>query len=145
MAGYSSSTAGKFFFGRTDIGNYMRRWILRLPWLHLRLHNILRSDKGRDLHDHPFDFISIILRGSYTEITPGPDGTKVEKVWPRFSVIRRKAEDLHALKLHAGPVWTLVIAGQVRRKWGFMTKNGWIPWTKYEQLFPEQEEAAEQE
>jgi len=31
------------------------------------LHHILRSDKDRHLHDHPWDYSSIILKGGYFE------------------------------------------------------------------------------
>ena len=67
-----------FFSGRwglyaEHLGNYMRRWIARCPWFTLRLHNILQSDEGRDHHDHPFDFTSLILRGGYVEHRPGCD------------------------------------------------------------------------
>jgi len=121
----------RWFIGRTDIGNYMHRWVLRTPWFQLRLHHILRSDKGRDPHDHPFDFRSFLLSGPYTEHTP-----QGVKVWPRFSFIKKKAEDLHFLELHDGPVWTLVFATRERRVWGFQTPDRWVPWHEYFRLFP---------
>lgn len=58
-----------FWFERNDIRDYMRRWILHHPWGTIRLHHILRSDDGRDLHCHPWDFVSFMLIGEYTEVT----------------------------------------------------------------------------
>lgn len=141
------------------LGDYMRRWILRTPWGTLRIHNILRSDLDRDLHDHPFDFTSFLMKGGYYETTrwvcvdagtvapeertksalhpftaePGHkvgDVIEHERYHPRFSVIRRKAEDLHKLRLDK-PVWTLVITGPWKRRWGFMTREGWVYWKDY--------------
>lgn len=115
-------------FGRSDIyfeGDlYMRRWrIGPKSWPGLRLHHIVRSDRDRELHDHPFWFVSIMLRGSYTEHLH--DGTVTTYSAPR--ILFRSAMTLHRLELES-PVWTLVFRGAYRREWGFMTRLGWIPW-----------------
>ncbi len=128
---------GPFRLYRHDIGDYMHRWLLTLPGgKMLRLHHILRSDAGRDFHDHPFDFTSFLLTGGYFEykpITEYPSGKKhkFRLWWPRFSIVRKQAEDLHSLEL-TKPVWTLVLTGPRRRVWGFQTPTGWVPWTEYE-------------
>lgn len=64
-------TAKKWFFGREDLGGYMKRLLLKTPWFTLRFHRILRSDEGRDFHDHPWEFSSLILSGGYVEHRPG--------------------------------------------------------------------------
>lgn len=126
--------------GRSDIflygTPYMRRYrFFNAPrWLGgwgIRVHHILRSDLDRDLHDHPFSFWSFIVAG------PGYVETTVDRVtfWPRFSLVRRRAEDLHRLHLVA-PVWTIVIRGPVRRAWGFRRElpNGayeWVHWKEF--------------
>lgn len=119
------------------LGDYMRRWILQWPGGTLRLHHIMRSDVGRDLHDHPWDFWSLLLTGGYTEVRPArfnphTKQTEPERAiyWPRFSVVRRQAEDLHRLVLRV-PVWTVVWTGPKRRTWGFRTRRGWVPWRSY--------------
>ncbi len=132
-------------------GSYMRRWILRTPFGMLRLHHILRSDTDRHLHDHPFDFVSFLLTGGYHEAVPCPhcdrfDGTNdgcyrckeglKTQYWPRFSVVRKRAEDLHRLTLDK-PIWTLVFSGLKRREWGFQTENGWVPASNYQEMWSE--------
>lgn len=130
----------------SHLGDYMRRWIARSPWGTLRIHNILRSDEGRDVHDHPFDFTSIILRGGYIEHRLGCDclfrGGRTYEIDPSTcreytpgSIVRLKAEEFHRLELHNGPAWTFVIAGPYRRVWGFQTKNGWIRADEYHRRF----------
>lgn len=117
---------------RDDLGGYMHRWIAETPLGTLRLHHILRSDAGRDLHDHPWDFWSLLLTGGYYEVTPDPDvpwATRGRAI-PRWSLVRRKAEDLHQLLLDR-PVWTLVWTGPKRRSWGFQTRRGWVNWRQY--------------
>jgi hypothetical protein len=121
-------------------GSYMRRYIFRTPWFTLRLHHILRSDDDRHLHDHPFDFTSFLLTGGYTETVPCDCGpgcpVQVRHWWPCFSIVRKKAEDLHCLKLDR-PVWTLVFAGPKRREWGFATEDGWVHNEEYAGRWPE--------
>lgn len=104
---------------------YMRRYYTRYDAV--RFHEILRSDADRDLHDHPWDFTSVILEGSYREHT--------RSFWPMTyvpgAVLVRKATDLHRLEVVSGPVWTMVTVGPTLRTWGYMTKHGWIAWDKY--------------
>jgi hypothetical protein len=108
---------------------YMLRWILKLPWGSVRLHKICRSDVGlRALgdvpHDHPFDFVSLLLTGGYVE-ERFEDGVCRRLPWPRGSIVWRRAEDLHRLVLER-PVWTIVVTGPNRRRWGFETPAGWV-------------------
>ena len=101
---------------------YMTRWkFLRLPWFGFRVHKIYRSDLDRELHDHPFTFLSLVLSGGYTEETPGG----VKTYYGPGSLIYRRATDLHRLELDE-PTWTFIIRGQKCREWGFMTQKGWV-------------------
>jgi len=126
---------------RHDIVNaagdpYMERWLARTPRGYVRVHHILRSDDDRALHDHPFDFTSLILRGSYIEHVPAdptrPGGPTVSQRYGPGSILRRRAEDPHRLVLPDGPVWTLVLTEKKRRDWGFHLAEGWLLWSEYE-------------
>lgn len=90
-----------------------------------RFHEILRSDLA-DLHDHPWDFISVILSGRYIETTPD-----TEQEFGVGSVLVRRAEQLHRLTLPDGPVWTFITISPARRRWGFQTHDGWVHWRDY--------------
>ena len=111
-----------------EAGEYMRRYHLKYSKLtSIRFHHILASDPQRDLHNHPWDFISVILSGGYTEHTP--DGS-IRYDAP--CVIRRPAEQFHRLELD-GDAWTYVVTGRVKQRWGFQTDRGWIPHDQYAQ------------
>lgn len=109
---------------------YMRRWHLipRNRWLNIYLHNVVRSDDARALHDHPWASLSIILRGGYCDITP--DGARHYR---RGSIIARSARHSHRLEVFAGGAWTLFITGRRVRDWGFDCPEGWIPWQWHEE------------
>lgn len=109
---------------------YMERFFLlgpnaAAPGSKARYHHILQSDL-QDVHDHPWDFVSVILAGSYIETTP----TSEAEFGPG-SVLVRKAEDFHRLTLRDGPVWSFIVVGPARRRWGFQTGDGWLPWQQY--------------
>lgn len=138
-----SDALGGWALGRDVIesrGNvYMRRWFFWCPWFGIRVHHILRSDPDEHVHSHPWAFISILLTGGYTEMTPlrYVDGTlvpdaagQVPTYHPRWSILRRTSEDLHRLVLDK-PVWTLVFTGPKRKSWGFLTERGMVPWREY--------------
>ena|SRR5689334_5827737 len=109
------------FMRRKIIGDghtiYMKRlYILATPWFGFMFHRLYRPDQQRDLHDHPWSFLSIILRGFYRENTP--EGIQ-ERRWFNW----KSAEDRHSIRFVSRiPVWTFVITGPRRRKWGF-----WVP------------------
>lgn len=108
-------------------GLYLRRFYLspRVRWLPLQvfLHHILLDD-DRNLHDHPWDFVSIILRGSYREFVRCVYAHKVwirEKIARPGSALFNRVEHTHRVEI-IKPVWSLVIARRPRRKWGFWTE-----------------------
>lgn len=54
---------------RGDGSAYLTRWGFRSKWFSVYLHKLDAPDPGTDLHDHPWPFVSIILRGGYVEQT----------------------------------------------------------------------------
>lgn len=96
------------------------------------LHRIHRPDEDRDPHDHPWWFVSIVLKGFYVENRYDEKGHWVRRtVRTRFSVGLRHADDLHDIAVVSPDLWTLIICGPKRRDWGFMTPDGWVAWRNY--------------
>ncbi len=85
----------------------------------VRLHHILKSDL-QDLHDHPWDYRTEILDGSYVEVTE-----RGEAEFVVGDVLTRPARAAHRLVVEA-PVWTLFHFGRFRRRWGYHTPEGWV-------------------
>lgn len=130
----------------SHLGDYMKRWIFRTPWGTLRVHKIQQSDEGRDFHDHPFDFTSLIFRGGYIEHRPGcwcpvwtgdgPVPPSPCRVFLAPTIVRRKATDFHRLELKPwiGSAWTFVISSRYFRPWGFLLRDGsWVHYQEYQQ------------
>ena len=90
------------------------------------LHKILESDEPV-LHDHPWDWGAMILKGGYWE------HTETGKHWRGPGHIRlRKAQDLHWLELAKDengdniPCWSLFFMGKQKHDWGFMKDGQWV-------------------
>ncbi|AAQ63335.1 cysteine dioxygenase [Burkholderia phage BcepNazgul] len=126
-----------------DLANYMhRRWLVKYSRWTLgrcaRIHHILRSDSDRDFHDHPWPYVTIILDGGYTEVTPVYTKANLYKGEHRQyygpgSILVRSAKHLHRLELEPGTTaTTLFIAGRWEQEWGFITNpNFKMYWKDY--------------
>jgi hypothetical protein len=109
-----------------DGREYLRRYfIYESPRFRVYLHKISLSDADPCMHDHPWRFLSIILRGGYREHTP-------KGVFDRKPgrIIYHPLVWLHRLELKK-PAWTILIGGAVKREWGFMTPTGWVHFQEY--------------
>jgi len=59
---------------------HFRRWkIILTPWFAIYIHAIYKADEDKHLHNHPWNFWSFVLKGSYTERLPN------FKLNPRFA------------------------------------------------------------
>jgi hypothetical protein len=105
---------------------YLRRWVLKCRWGSLRLHQWLASDDLRNPHDHAWDFLTLVLRGSYTDISPnGEDELRPGDL--RF----RRAEHQHSVRVNRGGCWSLLVTGPERRVWGFWVQGKFRKRNKY--------------
>lgn len=121
---------------------YMYRWILYVFGYTLRLHRIMRADLARDLHNHPFCFVTIPF-GTYRETYWVPADPVVHPSWLGHIALRtvrrfvpqfRDVKFRHRIvELPNGPVWTFVISGRYQQKWGFFPKpDQFVPWKRTE-------------
>lgn len=133
--------------------DYMHRYYLFLKnrkWFpfNITLHKIVKSDDPI-FHDHPWPFITIVLKGGYWEHVPifNNNGNKFAEfqIWRGpGSVIRRKSKEFHWLELddNVGSATTLFIMGPQQREWGFLidktkSKQQWIHYKNYLENYKE--------
>ncbi|MBU8834420.1 hypothetical protein [Mycolicibacterium goodii] len=125
---------------------YLLRWyvIPRNPVLNVYVHKFLRSDDDRALHDHPWWFVSLILKGGYTEVTAAGRTPRSGLVGGRYrgwdrTLAFRPATFRHRVELwpvveHGKPFlgrrdrrelpcWTLIVTGRRTRTWGFWCRR----------------------
>lgn len=127
---------------------YLRRWwiIPRNRLFNVYLHQFCRDDDDRALHDHPWVSLSIVLRGGYFDITPGPDASYQRRWYGPGAIVFRFARSSHRVELSRYwvswrgvwypsdaevPAWTLFLTGPRIREWGFHCPNGWRHWKEF--------------
>lgn len=138
---------GHLFHG--DGSLYMGRWsVFESRWLSCRLHHIATADFDRHLHDHPWDFFSIVLCGGYAEVRPiltepcflgsPPESGEDMRREAAYTVLRmagamafRRATDRHQVKVVMPDTYTLFIYGPKRQWWGFFTPYGKVYYEDY--------------
>jgi hypothetical protein len=137
---------------------YLERWIFNTGLFAVRVHHFFRSDEDH-VHDHPWWFLTIVLRGSYDDwvscdacggmgLGPLEECETSPSVWRRHpctvcggkkqvigdrmrpGTIRYRSA-LHAHRVVTEGVWTLCITGRKSRDWGFHTPLGWMRQRKY--------------
>lgn len=133
---------------------YMVRWVLILFGYSIRIHHWIRSDDKRYFHDHPWNFLTIVLKGGYDDVSPiyyplqdniklnknqfgtllcdkknngNVIGIKLHETLSFGNFKFRKAEHKHYVDVPKNGCWTLLFCGKQIRKWGF--------WIKVNQFF----------
>lgn len=101
------------------------------------LHRFLKSDPD-DVHDHPWSYATLILRGGYWEWIPQftDTGEKITEIatWRAPGHFRiSNAKSYHRIELDPSvECWTLFMPGRQQRDWGFLNKkNQWIQHEEY--------------
>lgn len=109
---------------------YLRRWFVvpRNPWQNVYLHEFLRSDDDRALHDHPWNNRTLVLSGRYFEHLRGGAIRERREGWNGA----RRAAAAHRVELVPGErAVTLFTTGPVIREWGFWCPQGWRHWRDF--------------
>jgi hypothetical protein len=112
----------------------------------LYLHQFLRDDDDRALHDHPSWAVSYILNGNYIEHTIEAGGIHRRRRIGAGSLRFLPTHHTHRIELNRhvdfngdvlvlGPAkhcWTLFLFGPTVREWGFhCPERGWVHWKDF--------------
>jgi len=130
---YALSTIYKrepdFVVGGRQAPYMLRWWVLpRNRFFNVYVHMFLRDDDDRALHDHPWASLSLLCRGTLTEVTHDSIKTILAGEWSF-----RSATLAHRLVVPPQkecPI-TLFITGPRVREWGFHCPKGWKPWMEF--------------
>lgn len=103
---------------------YLHRWVADFGLFSIRVHHFLRSDDNRNLHDHPWWYCTLVLRGSYRDVSEQGE----ELLTPGKVAFRRA---LHRHTVQTAGVWTFLVTGPQVRRWGFWVKGKFRKANKY--------------
>ena len=131
----------RIIMDRTENEPYLERYYVffkervTFPY-NVFLHKFLKSDPD-DVHDHPLNYFTIILKGGYWEWIPvfNSLGEKFKeyRVWRGPGSFRFGGmNNYHRIELEPGVnAWTLFFVGPKKREWGFLVNNKWIHYEQY--------------
>jgi len=95
------------------------------------IHKFLKSDPD-EVHDHPWPYATLILKGGYYEWVPDFDSNGVmfgqRRYWRGPGHFRIcSPTSYHRIELKPGvTAWTMFMPGPHKREWGFLVNNKWI-------------------
>lgn len=131
----------KLVYDRIDGELYLTRYYIflkdrvKFPF-NVFLHKFHKSDDPV-LHDHPWPYATLILKGGYWEWVPqfNDRGKKIGEIakWRAPGHFRIcSAKSFHRIELDPEvECWTLFMPGPKQRDWGFLVKNKWVQWEQY--------------
>ena len=96
---------------------------MKIGTLHIRIHKIMDKDRSNFYHNHPFNYISIILKGGYNDKTIDIKNGEIKyHKYTIFSIIKRKYSIYHRIEEVKGNTFTLFIA-YGKYKWNVLNPN----------------------
>ncbi len=111
----------------------IRITLIKCSWFSIKIHKALMSDPAIP-HDHPWNYLSIILWGGYYEETLVQGAPYAETMYTRQkwygpgSILYRKGDKFHKLIIPEGKYSiSLIFVGKKWRDWGFWDfYQGWV-------------------
>ena len=129
----------RIIYDRDNLRPYMYRYYLlfkdklteneasrEIPF-NIMLHKICLSDPD-DLHDHPWWYATLVLKGGYWEVTPAG------RFWRGPGHFRISSpQSLHRLEIpsESNSSWSLFFRGPRVKEWGFIKNSQWICHKEY--------------
>lgn len=93
-------------------------------WGNIYLHHFHDSDKGPELHNHPWEWsFGMILTGGYSEERRMPDDSVEAREVNPGSINYITSKIFHRVDLLEKDAWTLFFAGPRTNDWGFWDRN----------------------
>ena len=121
---------------RGPAGTFLVRRGVDLKLFGVYVHDITAPDPGLDMHDHPWAFATLILRGGYSEHYAEARTPELPhfRQWRRGSVHRMRQTDIHRIVDVEPGTLTLVVRGRKTRPWGFyqVTEGLWVDQCDYD-------------
>jgi hypothetical protein len=101
---------------------YLHRWVFVAFGFAIRVHHWIRSDDKRFKHNHPWSYLTFVLKGGYTDVFDAY-GEERRQTLKTFSLAYRPKTHTHYVEVPKGGCWTVLLTPPPSQKWGFFV-NG---------------------
>lgn len=108
--------------------HFKRFAIFQTPRLSLYIHRLFKEDQDAHLHNHPWNFLTLVLRGCYfAEAEDGHWYLKRPGTWSRMT-----RDHYHKIaEIDEGPVTTLFLAYGEWQPWGYLVGDEHVEASEY--------------
>ena len=112
---------------------HFRRWeIISTRWFSIYIHGIYAADEDLHLHNHPWNYCSIILKGSFVEEQKTKEGKIVFNQLRFLDCVTRNKKYYHKIRSLITPeVYTLFIVTKDTDEWGYDVDGKHIDYQTY--------------
>ena len=114
---------------RSKLGalHFQRYAIIETSFFAVYIHKIYRPDADKHLHTHPWNFWTIVLSGSYKELTVNGSTVKAEG-----TVGSGDRSFVHKIEeIVRGPITTLFITWGKSQPWGYLVNGEIVEQSEY--------------
>jgi len=119
---YKTDANGNDIEGERTLGSKILDRLTRGRMHAIRLHYIARDDGARHLHNHPFYFMSLILKGGYFEVLEGTTRYLGPGDWNDGG-----PDTFHRIGAVWHDTWSLFFMGPNSGEWGFKVDGQIVP------------------
>lgn len=111
---------------------HFQRWrIFACPLFSIFIHKIYLKDEDLHSHNHPWNYINVLLSGGYEELYYQYGKPLYRNVLP-FQITKRKHDIYHSVNhVFKSPTTTLFLIGKKRYKWGYFVNGEEITNNEY--------------
>lgn len=111
----------------------MRRFFVRKSREgNVYLHHFIRQDNSESAHDHPWHFVSLMLKGSYLETVFDHGMVTSRRRYSAPCFLFRNRNTIHKLTEIAPDTWTFVLTSKWLGRWGYWDAAG--KWTYHKDV-----------
>lgn len=113
---------------------YAYRWVFIFFGYSIRVHRWLRSDDKRYKHNHPWWFITFVIKGEYTDVARLSETIDLYDQVKTFQFRYRKSNHTHYV-VPIPNTWTILLTGKPLNKWGFWIRGRYLRPLRYFKRF----------
>jgi len=118
----------KKIVSKEGVLHFKRFAIIECSLFSIYIHHIYKADEDKHLHDHPWNYYSIILNGSMEEDSLTTDKNGIyRRLLKTFDTSYQKAERFHKIySLPDNKLISLFFTGPRFREWGYNVDGKWV-------------------
>lgn len=115
--------------------HFKRFAIIDCKYFGVYIHRVYKKDEDDHLHDHPWNYSSLIIKGWMLETTLDHEGSRITNLVKRWTYTSRNQKHFHKISyVSSGGLTTLFFRGPRISEWGYEMSGYWVDNVKYRKI-----------